>query len=231
MLDRAARRRAGKPFDDEIAAALDNCRAMLLIFSEQCNGSEYIRREVTVAGENHKVIIPFRIEDVPPRRGLRVRLADLHWIDAFVSRDRAIDELAMRYGDTRSKNSAPATASEDGTSSKSATVLSPGTGTIDILLVDPGAAAYVAFLFGASTMQVHLLIDDAEIGSLKIGGATPFSVAQGSHSLRLVTKTVLRRKNITSPQLTVEVRAGETVRLAGKFSSFRGWFALSPVHI
>jgi signal transduction histidine kinase len=63
---------------------------MLLTFSERCNGSEYIRREVTVAGEANKVVIPFRIEDVQPKRGLRVRLADLHWIDAFVAREQAI---------------------------------------------------------------------------------------------------------------------------------------------
>src|ERR1700675_337159 len=87
----------GKPFDDEIAAALDRCRAMLLIFSEQCNESEYIRREVTVAGENHKIIIPFRIENVQPRRGLRVRLSDLHWIDGFAGHARASAELAKRF--------------------------------------------------------------------------------------------------------------------------------------
>jgi tetratricopeptide (TPR) repeat protein len=87
----------GSRFDDEIADALDSCRAMLLIFSERCNDSAYIRREVTVAGENHKVIIPFRIEDAQPRRGLRVRLSDLHWIDAFASRERAIDELAKNF--------------------------------------------------------------------------------------------------------------------------------------
>jgi hypothetical protein len=38
--------RPGKPFDDEIAEAIDTSRAMLLIFSEHCNESEYIRREV-----------------------------------------------------------------------------------------------------------------------------------------------------------------------------------------
>src|SRR6266852_4780619 len=87
----------GHPFDDEIVAALDRCRAMLLIFSEHCNESEYIRREVTVAGENRKIIIPFRIEDVQPRRGLRVRLSDLHWIDGFAAHERAIDELVKRF--------------------------------------------------------------------------------------------------------------------------------------
>jgi uncharacterized protein with WD repeat len=90
--------RPGRPFDDEIAAAIDASRAMLLIFSERCNESEYIRREVTVAGESQKIIIPFRIEDAQPRRGLRVRLSDLHWIDGFVSRERAIDELAEKLG-------------------------------------------------------------------------------------------------------------------------------------
>jgi hypothetical protein len=83
----------GKPFDDDIADAIESCRAMLLIFSSQCNESEYIPREITVAGNSNKLIIPFRIEDVEPKRGLSVRLANLHWIDAFVARERAIDEV------------------------------------------------------------------------------------------------------------------------------------------
>ena len=85
--------RPGHPFDDEIVDAIDASRAMLLVFSDLCNESEYIRREVTVAGESHKIIIPFRIEDAQPRRGLRIRLSDLHWIDASVSREHAINEL------------------------------------------------------------------------------------------------------------------------------------------
>jgi TIR domain len=89
--------RPGKPFDDEIADAIDASRAMLLIFSERCNESEYIRREVTVAGESQKVIIPFRIENAQPKRGLRVRLSDLHWIDGFASREQAIDELLRTF--------------------------------------------------------------------------------------------------------------------------------------
>jgi hypothetical protein len=83
----------GKPFDDDIADAIESCRAMLLIFSSQCNENDYIRREITVAGNANKLIIPFRIEDVEPKRGLSVRLANLHWIDAFVARERAIDEV------------------------------------------------------------------------------------------------------------------------------------------
>lgn len=87
----------GKPFDDEIADAIERSQAMLLIFSNRCNESEYIRREVTVAGESQKVIIPFRIEASEPKRGLRVRLADLHWIDGFILREKAIDELVETF--------------------------------------------------------------------------------------------------------------------------------------
>ena len=93
--------RPGKPFDDEIAEAIEASRAMLLIFSDRCNEHDYIRREITVAGESRKVIIPFRIEDAQPRRGLRVRLSDLHWIDGFVSRERAIDQVVRAIDPAR----------------------------------------------------------------------------------------------------------------------------------
>jgi hypothetical protein len=99
--------RPGEPFDDEIAEAIETSRAMLLIFSDLCNESEYIRREVTVAGESQKAIIPFRIEDVRPRKGLRVRLSDLHWIDGFVSRERAIDEVIKKFAPTKKGPAAP----------------------------------------------------------------------------------------------------------------------------
>jgi hypothetical protein len=99
--------RPGESFDDEIADAIEASRAMLLIFSDLCNDSEYIRREVTVAGESRKTVIPFRIEDVQPRRGLRVRLSDLHWIDGFTSRERAIDEVIKRFAPSRDAPGAP----------------------------------------------------------------------------------------------------------------------------
>ncbi len=68
----------------EIAAALLNCSAMLLVFSDRCNENDYIRRKVTVAGQNGKIIIVFRLEDTKPRNALQQRLSDLNWVDGFV---------------------------------------------------------------------------------------------------------------------------------------------------
>src|SRR5262249_48852150 len=98
--------RPGGTFDDDIADAIESCRAMLLIFSSRCNESEYIRREITVAGNVNKIIIPFRIEDAEPKRGLSVRLANLHWIDAFVARGGGVDG-GVRSGPPSAAGSSP----------------------------------------------------------------------------------------------------------------------------
>ena len=122
---------AGSSFDDEIARAIEDSRALLLIFSEHCNASEYIRREVTVAGESHKVVIPFRIENAEPKHGLRVRLSDLNWLDAFVSRERAIDELIRTLPAKTQAASAEAVAPQPPPAAASAPVIAkPDTGAL-----------------------------------------------------------------------------------------------------
>jgi TIR domain len=98
---------AGKAYDDEIADAIHGSRALLLIFSEHCNSNEYIRREITVAGNAHKLIIPFRIENVEPKKGLAVRLSDLHWIDGFVAREKAIDEVLRSVQPPKKQHDGP----------------------------------------------------------------------------------------------------------------------------
>ena len=83
----------GRPRTDQIADAIENCRAVLLIFSDRGNDADGIRSEVTIAGDAGKVIVPVRIESQGSKRGPRIRVSDLHRIDAFVSRERTIDEL------------------------------------------------------------------------------------------------------------------------------------------
>jgi hypothetical protein len=72
--------------DDVIVQAIENCRALLL------------GREITVAGECRKLILPVRIENAQPKRGLRMRLSDLNWIDAFPKREKAVNEIVERFG-------------------------------------------------------------------------------------------------------------------------------------
>ena len=88
----------GMAYDDEIALAISNSEAVIVIFSSLCNQSDYVRREVTFAGEKKKRIIPFRIEkDAMPEKRFGVRLFDLHWIDGYGAGTHAINEASARH--------------------------------------------------------------------------------------------------------------------------------------
>jgi len=109
---------------------------MLLILSDRSNDSEYITREITLAGDASKVIIPFRIEEARPKGGLTVRLVDLNWIDAFVSRERAIDEVMHQLQPARpdlADNGPLAVQSDPG--------VRPATGRSPSVLLEPSRSA------------------------------------------------------------------------------------------
>jgi len=82
--------RPGGVFDEEVMQAIENCSAMLLVLSSSSNESDYIRREVAIADHTGKLILPLRVENVQPQRGLRKYLQHLRWIDAFKSEPDAV---------------------------------------------------------------------------------------------------------------------------------------------
>jgi hypothetical protein len=66
-----------------IVDAIDQCRVMVLIFSAHANRSAQVEREVRQALDGGKPVLPFRIEDVSPEKGLRYYLGSVHWLDAL----------------------------------------------------------------------------------------------------------------------------------------------------
>jgi hypothetical protein len=82
--------RPGGVFDREVTQAIENCSAMVLVLSSKSNENDYIRREVAMADNSGKLILPLRIENVRPQRGLRKHLQHLRWIDAFKSEPDAV---------------------------------------------------------------------------------------------------------------------------------------------
>jgi hypothetical protein len=93
----------GEPYRDEIADAIERCSAMLVVFSEHCNSSMWVPREIAVADDAGKTIITFRIKNAQPKRGLKLSLANLQRVDAFSDREQAIREVirALRPQDSR----------------------------------------------------------------------------------------------------------------------------------
>jgi len=75
--------RPGADWGGSIVAAIRASRAMVLVFSDHANASRHIPRELERAVDAEIPIIPFRIENVPPRGSLEYNLASLHWLDAI----------------------------------------------------------------------------------------------------------------------------------------------------
>ncbi len=73
----------GKDWGESIIDAIDNCRAMVLVFSETANKSRQIMREVNHAVEKGATIVPLRIQDVMPTKAMEYYLDVTHWLDAL----------------------------------------------------------------------------------------------------------------------------------------------------
>jgi hypothetical protein len=74
----------GADWGESIIDAINDARALVLIFSANANAAQsQIKREVERAVNKGIVVIPFRIEDVVPTKSLEYFLSTPHWLDAF----------------------------------------------------------------------------------------------------------------------------------------------------
>jgi TIR domain len=73
----------GRPFAGEITRAIQQSKAMVLIFSANSNNSSQILREVQLAVEAQLHILQFRIEEVLLNDDLKYYLSTPHWLDAM----------------------------------------------------------------------------------------------------------------------------------------------------
>lgn len=73
---------AGEPWDDHIVRGLENSCAVVLIFSSRANESLPVKKELHLADEMKKMVIPLRIENVQPGGELKFILTCVHWLDA-----------------------------------------------------------------------------------------------------------------------------------------------------
>ncbi|WP_187278187.1 toll/interleukin-1 receptor domain-containing protein [Methylobacterium sp. WL7] len=80
----------GEGFQDVIVRSLQQSYAMLLVFTQNANNSQEIKKEVALASQFNVPIIPIRAEDVLPSNAFKYELATRQWVDAFQNWERAI---------------------------------------------------------------------------------------------------------------------------------------------
>lgn len=73
----------GGDWPTHIPVAIEASRLMVLVFSDNANASDFVQREVTLAANSKVPLIPFRVEEVPPKGGLKLHLVNVHWLDAL----------------------------------------------------------------------------------------------------------------------------------------------------
>ena len=66
-----------------IIDAIQEAKALVLIFSSNSNDSDQIKREVERTVHQGIAVIPFRIEDVLPNKTLEYFISTQHWLDAL----------------------------------------------------------------------------------------------------------------------------------------------------
>lgn len=82
------------PYARQIARAITDAAAVLLIFSDHTNTSGPVLNELEIASKRQKPIIPFRIEDVAPNEDLEYYTLRVHWLDALrPPMESRLDEL------------------------------------------------------------------------------------------------------------------------------------------
>ncbi|MGA2945124.1 MAG: TIR domain-containing protein [Xanthobacteraceae bacterium] len=84
----------GENFMDAIVHAIGAAKVMVLVFSENANNSDDIKREIVLASSAKVTIIPVRVEDVLPKGAFAYQMATRQWIDLFEDWEAQIERLA-----------------------------------------------------------------------------------------------------------------------------------------
>lgn len=85
----------GEPFDRSIREGISRVDAILVLFCDQADGSRHVKRELILADEGGKAIIPLRLARVLPDQ-LSYWFKDAQWIDWLDGRAEVFDRIARQ---------------------------------------------------------------------------------------------------------------------------------------
>lgn len=87
---------AGADWRGEIVSALDNSKALLILFSRFSNNSTQLIKEVAIADQLNRAVIPVLIDNVTPQGAYLYELGTRNWIPLFPNAKKRIPELVEK---------------------------------------------------------------------------------------------------------------------------------------
>lgn len=97
----------GENYQEAIVAAIRQARVMVLVFSNNANNSQEIKKELALASQHRVAVIPVRVEDVVPADAFAYEFATRQWIDLFGGWEKAIERLAEQIRAVSGGSSVP----------------------------------------------------------------------------------------------------------------------------
>jgi Sulfatase-modifying factor enzyme 1/TIR domain len=166
----------GADFTEAIWHAIQDCSVLVLVFSAAASGSTHIVRELKIADNANKTVLPIRIEDVEPSGRFGYLLVTAQWLDAVggigeVHLKKLALDLRKRLGPAGEVGEATA-----GTNLKVRTRTNPIDGMIYVF-IPPGE-----FVMGCSPGDRECFDDEKPRRTVKIAhglwlGQTPVTQA------------------------------------------------------
>ena len=87
--------RPGADWAASIIDAIEAAKVMVLVFTDASNASQQVLREINNAVSAGVVLVPFKLTDNPPNRGMQYYLSTVHWLDAMDGpQEKRITELS-----------------------------------------------------------------------------------------------------------------------------------------
>ncbi|WP_298501450.1 toll/interleukin-1 receptor domain-containing protein [uncultured Methanobrevibacter sp.] len=84
---------AGKAYADEIMDAITSTKIVVLVFSTNSQGSQFVNNEINIAFSNNKPILSFKIDESMPHDDLEYFLKVNHWLEAFPHPEKVFKTL------------------------------------------------------------------------------------------------------------------------------------------
>lgn len=104
----------GQDWRDAIVAGLTDSNALVILFSDDCNSSKQLKKEIAVADTLDKLVVPVLIENTQPKGHFLYELAARNWIQVFpnpqAKTGELADRLAREVADLRPDGASPAPA-------------------------------------------------------------------------------------------------------------------------
>lgn len=86
----------GEDWRDAIVENLTNSSALVILFSEACNASKQLKKELAIADTLDKVVVPVLIEDTKPKGHYLYEMASINWLQIHPDPESKVDGLATR---------------------------------------------------------------------------------------------------------------------------------------